>query len=233
MRVLVIISIFFISIEYLYADVPQCAKFQLIIETKDSKIIEGYYYYYGLYSFEIFNYNHDSISFRRILEQAKRTNYPNKIKVFKNIIKLKNIKCFQYNYFACLNKDVIDINISDISSFKQIGIYTCHPEDSLNNNYPSGCPPEVITELTEKEINLLNKEPNLTFRLDNIDYFNEDLCIPVIVSYNPNMTKENIINLVKELINKEQPSNMDNVYKNLKNKLSIKKVIIFKTFYYN
>jgi hypothetical protein len=231
MKIIVIIICALLIVPYSYADTPQCAKIQVKILTNDNKMIEGFYYYYGMYSFEIFGNNPDSISFKKILEEMKNYNYKDTIEIYNNIIKLNIMKCGNANYYACKKSDVIKLDYKDIKIFNQLEIYTCHSEDSLNKYYPAGCPPEIITELTDKEIELINSTQGQMFKLDDIAYFFDQLCSPVLISYNTMMTKDEIIELIKKYTENQEYS--DHVYMKLKKELNDRKIIIFKTLMYN
>lgn len=232
-----LICLFFLSAN-LKAESTGCIKFKLKLTLENDSVIIGNFFYHGMYAFQ--DVHHDSISFEYFLKTRKDFN--DTIKIYNNIISLKYPDLYPCKYKACLKEFVIKVALNSIKSHKVISKTICYPEVvSQFSYYGCGYRPIVITELTKAEVEMLNKkEPVLNFEFSP-EYLcsNEELCVPIIVSYNKKLGKDEIIEIVKKewCLNMSDRKNTDSMslsrYIKLKKKFTKLNIIIFKTYYYN
>ena len=241
MKKLILLAIIILISGSVFADSPFCMRLKLKLQLNDKRIVIGEFFYYGLY---YPNPNPDSLTFAGILATISSTdtgssNGEKKLILYKQVGVLENPKCYTANLFYCLQEDIIELRVSQIENCVIITKSGCHPELQSENKYMGGCPPEVITELTNDEILMLKSKPKIEFQLtqDSSKYFNS-FCEPIFMSYGK-LGKNEIIKILEKLLiaynlfGKENSFLTDSQYAELKNILRKQKVVLIKTYYYN
>ncbi|MCX6256952.1 MAG: hypothetical protein NTW49_03500 [Bacteroidia bacterium] len=244
MRIFLTFVILILFEVFVYSQYSSCYRFKLEINLDNDEIISGYYFYYGMY-LDL----PDTSSFKEILSRIKyfndNTKQNEKLIIYKNIGILNHPKCDGSNIYYCLKENVVNLSITQVKNYKVIEKVGCHSDESdyikrwYGYKYVGGCSPEVITELNINEINMLANKPKLEFRTsyEYEKYFGEE-CQVHILSYSK-IDSISIMNIVDGTIKNDNLSNnqetyvTDLQYQKLKSILRKKKIIMFRTYYYD
>ncbi|MCF8296449.1 MAG: hypothetical protein K9J13_02800 [Saprospiraceae bacterium] len=221
----------------LKAESVGCIKFKLKLTLENDSVIIGDFFYHGLYAFQ--DVHPDSFSFEYY--RKIRKDFNDTIKIYNNVISLKYPKLYPCKYKACQKEDVLKVALNSIKSHEVISKTICYPELKTLFHVGCGYSPVVITELIKEEIELLNeKEPILSFNFHPDKYCGcEMFCMPIIVSYNKEMTKGEIIEILKKewCYDFSYPLDDESLcfsrHNALKKRFAKLNIIIFKTYYYN
>lgn len=233
MRHLFAILLTFGSFGKVFSDVGNCVKYEVDIKLTDDTNVRGFVYAVG---YEV-KLEFNDVTF---LDYIKR-NYPDTLKVFRNVRRLKYPKLTRAPgecetlFDAVAPEDLLKILTKKIKSIKLINIGSCHNCDVVNGKIQygsNGIYPTVITELTKAEIDLLQTNPLATVGFghnldDNTTYW--------MMSYDEHYNQTQLERLRDEFLEETdkllKENNWDKVqtrYRSVKSELRKAKIVVFK-----
>ena len=147
----------------IYADAGNCVKYQVGVTLENGEYIEGHFFYssYGT------KFKFEDISIKKYLID-NCTDRKEKLTLYLKVTELNYPRLpdfgpdCEFHFNAVAPDDVKVIDLETISDIKLIEFNTCNKCDDNNVNtgfYWIGVYPNVITELTSTEIDLLNNKP--------------------------------------------------------------------------
>ena len=220
-----------------FSEKTTCIRFKLEITLANDEILSGEYIFYGMYTdFD------DTSSFDEVLRRIKYNHEVSdpdqKLTIYKNVGKFSVPLNEPFSLLYCLKEDVVEISLKQIKSYKVIDKVGCHPETE-SYKYQGGCPPEIITELTQKEIKMLTNKPKVAFTTPSeYEMVFGNFSMTRVLSYGE-LDSLRIMNLIDNFLKKNNLSEpyeaemTDLQYNELKAILKEKNIVIFRTYYYN
>lgn len=231
-----ILSILLVLTIKVFAEETTCIRFKLEITLDNDKKLSGEYIYYGMYCDFADTSSFDEV-LRRINNIQQISSARPKLLFYKNVRELPYRICESSDLLYCMNEDVVELSLEEIKSYRVIEKVACHPETN-NNKFPGGCPPEIITELNKEELSMLNSKPNVEIHtLDYENYFG-GFTLTHLLSYG-SLDSTNIRRTIDNYISEIQTPRerqfeiSETRYKELKDILREKKIILLRTYYYN
>ncbi|MBW6482409.1 MAG: hypothetical protein K0B10_05055 [Vicingaceae bacterium] len=236
MRKIIVVLIIILSIGKLYADAGNCVKYQLGITLLDDSYTEGFVFnnsYQAEYEFK--NITIKDFIIKNCINQE------NKLIVYLNVLTLAFPKLsdftqdcdFHLNATSLENLKTIDLQ--DIKEIKLVEFNICHNCDKFDITdgfYWVGIYPNVITELTNKEIDLLQTEP---FSIHSFYYPIDETSLFEVISYNKLVDAEALKKLCDDFLHALKPEfdknnweEINNKYTSFKEVLRSQNVIVFK-----
>lgn len=217
-------------------DAGNCVKYKATFETKSGQKHTGYTY--------IANYT-PTINFKEISfwEYIKKEPLDS-VYLYKNVRQLRfpftqgpQESCI-FRFDACAPEDQLIISKKNIKHATMISYGVCNTCDIKDGNYFwNGMFPTIITELTKKEIDLLQTQPvsNLYFDHGYLEFRADGYWM---ISYSAdyplekiNAIRDKFLKGDKELYNNNQWHVMESRYRELKKELRQKNIILFKIGY--
>ncbi|NOQ25807.1 MAG: hypothetical protein GQ564_10640 [Bacteroidales bacterium] len=221
-----VLTLFFFINFNIYAGGFQCIKYEIEFTLINGSTIKGYYPT-GNYE-KMFDF--DDVSFLDMIKHFK-TSINDSITIYKEIVLISYPEIEVFNKADCRFKlntsypeNVVTLDIDDIISLRIIETSHCSICDG-ENYYWNGISPNVITELSEEEINLLiDKEPNnvYIFWYEELEYTNY-----YALSYDNDINKENLQNICESLKSEYNY----HYYEKLKETLKEKNIILLRIFW--
>ena len=236
MKKIILILTISLLIGKVCADGGNCVRYQIGITILNGDYIEGFIYennYQPKFEF-------DSLTIKDFILQNCHDK-ENKLTVYLNVKELifpKLIEFIQdcdFHLNATSSDNIIKIDSKDIKEIKLIEFNTCHNCDKYDLQdgfYWVGIYPNVITELTKNEIDLLQTEPIST---NDFYYPIDEYSLFKVLSYNDSVDTETLKKLCDEFLQSlkidfdENDFEMINKkYDIFKHDLRTKKIIVFK-----
>lgn len=223
----------------IFADVGNCVRYQIGITLKNGEYVEGFFFYQN-YGVELM---FEDISIKKYLidncneRKIKLTIYLKVTELNYPTLQDFSPDC-DYRFYATAPQDVKNIDTETISTIKLIGFNACNDceENDVNNGfYWTGVYPNVITELTDKEIDLLKNKP---YGETYLTYPNEGTFGFIVLSYNQSIKTVDIEVLCNDYLIKIKHHFDNNNWKEIdtqreefKQNLRSKSIIMFKYGY--
>lgn len=229
---LLLISLIYSS---LLVDGGNCVQYKVGMTLNSNEYVEGYIFISGHDAPE---FHFDTVTIKQHILKSYR-NSKGKLLLYKDLheILYPTLEGFrndcEFHFYAAAEEDMLLINLQDIHEVVLLEILTCNNCDrnDINAGFRStGIYPEVITELTKKEIQLLKTKPVATH---SFSIYEEGLFVSLVISYNASVDAGEIKNICNEYANKVRSNenqkgfSIQQVYAEFKESLRKKNVVIF------
>jgi len=235
MKRIFLILLFSLLATELYADAGNCVRYEIGITLLNDEYIQGYVFkggYNPIFDFKELSFK-DYVLENCLYQENKLSLFLNiRELVFPNFSEYKRDCDFRLN--AASPMDLRKIDPSNIKEVKLIEFNICHKCDKYDLEegfYWNGIHPIVITELVDKEIDLLQTKPIAT---NSFQYRINEYATFYVLSYNDSIDSESLKNLCNKFLMSLE-SDFDNndlemieaKYDSFKKALRKKDVIIF------